>query len=129
MKPYLGAIIVWLIVGGWAGTLAGRLVTFKKQGLGRWTNIGVGLIGALIGGGIFKVFNINLGLGDLKFTFEDLIAAFSGSLVFLAIWWLTRLFVAKKKPDSGTVPIFAGTAAKPWSSKMGLSPSTPGSPL
>jgi uncharacterized membrane protein YeaQ/YmgE (transglycosylase-associated protein family) len=99
MKPYLGAIIVWLIVGGWAGTLAGRLVTFKKQGLGRWTNIGVGLIGALIGGGIFKVFNINLGLGDLKFTFEDLIAAFSGSLLFLVIWWLTRLFVAKKKPE------------------------------
>ena len=29
----------------------------------------------------------------------------------------------------GTVPIFAGTAAKPWSTKMGLSPSALGQPL
>ena len=29
----------------------------------------------------------------------------------------------------GTVPIFAGTAAKPWSTRMGLSPSRRGKPL
>jgi len=29
------------------------------------------------------------------------------------------------KPGEGTVPIVAGTAAKPWSTKMGPSPSTP----
>jgi hypothetical protein len=43
-------IIVWLIIGALAGTLAGRLVTFRKQGLGFWTN---------------------LGLGEIKITFED----------------------------------------------------------
>ncbi len=98
MKPYLGALIVWLIVGGLAGTLAGRLVTFKKEGLGRWTNIGVGLVGALIGVGLFKVFHIDLGLGDLGVTFEDLIAAFLGSVLFVVVWWVIRKFTARKKP-------------------------------
>ena len=80
-----------------AGNLVGRLVTFKKEGLGRWTNIGVGMVGALIGGLIFKVFHINLGLGELKITFEDLIAAFLGSLLFVIIWWLVAKFRGKKK--------------------------------
>ncbi|HWX15760.1 MAG TPA: hypothetical protein VNY07_04155 [Chthoniobacterales bacterium] len=46
----ISKIIVWLIIGALAGTLAGRLVTFSKQGLGFWTN---------------------LGLGEIKITFED----------------------------------------------------------
>jgi hypothetical protein len=31
----VGQIIVWIIVGGFAGTLAGRAVTFKKRRLGK----------------------------------------------------------------------------------------------
>jgi uncharacterized membrane protein YeaQ/YmgE (transglycosylase-associated protein family) len=98
MKPYLGPILVWLIVGGFAGTLAGRLVTFKKEGLGRWTNLGVGLVGALIGVGLFKLFHIDLGLGEIKITFEDLIAAFVGSLLFIVVWWLISWYTGRKKP-------------------------------
>ena len=96
MNPLLGQIIVWLIVGGLAGTLAGRLVTMKKEGLGRWTNLVIGLIGALIGGGLFKVFHIDLGLGEIKITFEDLIAAFLGSLLFIVLWWLVSWYRGKK---------------------------------
>ena len=76
MNLTLDQFIVWLIVGALAGNLTGRLVTFKKEGLGRWTNVGVGLVGALIGVGLFKVFHIDLGLGEINITFEDLIAAF-----------------------------------------------------
>jgi uncharacterized membrane protein YeaQ/YmgE (transglycosylase-associated protein family) len=97
MKELLGQIIVWLIVGALAGTLAGRLVTMKKEGLGRWTNVGVGLVGALIGGGLFKVFHIDLGLGEIKITFEDLIAAFAGSLLFIVVWWLVARRLGKQK--------------------------------
>jgi uncharacterized membrane protein YeaQ/YmgE (transglycosylase-associated protein family) len=82
-----------------AGNLAGRLVTFKKEGLGRWTNLGVGMLGALLGGLVFNIFGINLGLGDLKVTFEDLIAAFLGSLFLIVVWWLVRMFRGKKKPQ------------------------------
>jgi uncharacterized membrane protein YeaQ/YmgE (transglycosylase-associated protein family) len=82
----IGQIIVWIIVGGFAGTLAGRAVTFKKEGLGRWMNFLVGIVGALLGGEVFKLFRIDLGLGELKVTFEDLIAAFVGSLVVIFAW-------------------------------------------
>jgi uncharacterized membrane protein YeaQ/YmgE (transglycosylase-associated protein family) len=88
----IGQIIVWIIVGGFAGTLAGRAVTFKKEGLGRWTNFLVGMIGAVIGGELFKLFRINFGLGELKVTFEDLIAAFLGSLLVILLWrTITRI--------------------------------------
>ena len=92
----VGEIIVWLIVGGLAGTLTGRLVTRKKEGLGRLANLGVGLIGALVGGYLFNLFKIDLGLGDLKVTFEDLIAAVGGSLLFIFAWWLVRKSLRKK---------------------------------
>jgi uncharacterized membrane protein YeaQ/YmgE (transglycosylase-associated protein family) len=82
----IGQIVVWIIVGGFAGTLAGRVVTLKKEGLGRWTNFLVGIIGAFIGGEVFKLLRVDFGLGDLKVTFEDLIAAFLGSLVVILAW-------------------------------------------
>ena len=95
MNLTVGQFIVWLVIGGLAGTLAGRLVTLKKEGLGRWTNLGVGMVGALIGGLILRIFKINLGLGEIKI--EDLIAAFLGSLLFVAIWWLVAKFRGRKK--------------------------------
>lgn len=98
MDLTLGQFVVWLIIGGLSGTLAARVMTFRKEGLGRVTNLGVGMVGALIGGIIFNVFNIDLGLGDLKVTFEDLIAAFLGSLLLIAVWWLVRRMLARKKP-------------------------------
>ena len=96
MNLTVSQFIVWLVVGGVAGTLAGMLVTFKKEGLGRWTNLGVGMVGALIGGLILRIFKINLGLGEIKI--EDLIAAFFGSLLFVAIWWLVAKIRGRKKP-------------------------------
>lgn len=92
----VGQIIVWIIVGGFAGTLAGRLVTLKKGGLGRWVNFLVGVIGAALGGGVFKLFHINFGLGDLKVTFEDLIAAFLGSLAVIVAWRIIMNIRARK---------------------------------
>jgi uncharacterized membrane protein YeaQ/YmgE (transglycosylase-associated protein family) len=92
----IGQIIVWIIVGGFAGTIAGRVVTLKKQGLGRWTNFLVGIIGAFIGGEAFKLLRIDFGLGDLKVTFEDLIAAFVGSLVVIFAWRIIAKMRSKK---------------------------------
>lgn len=92
----VGKIIVWMVVGALAGTLAGRLATFSKTGYGVLTNMGVGMIGALVGGALFRLFNIDFGLGELKVTFEDLISAFAGSLLVLAIWWLYRRSAANQ---------------------------------
>jgi uncharacterized membrane protein YeaQ/YmgE (transglycosylase-associated protein family) len=94
----VGKIIVWMIVGALAGNLAGRLVTFSREGLGRWTNIGVGMLGAVVGGFLFGLFGIDFGLGELKVTFEDLIAAFVGSLLCIFVWWLFRRRSKSKTP-------------------------------
>ena len=93
----IGKLIAWLIVGGLAGTLAGRLVTLNKEGLGRWTNIGVGLVGAVIGGFVFNLFDFDFGLGEIKFTLEDLIAAFGGSILFIILWWLFQMTRGKRR--------------------------------
>jgi uncharacterized membrane protein YeaQ/YmgE (transglycosylase-associated protein family) len=91
----LGKIIVWLIVGALSGTLAGRLVTFSRAGFGLWTNIAVGMLGAVVGGFLFGLFGIDFGLGELKVTFEDLISAFVGSLLCIVAWWIIRKLVRR----------------------------------
>lgn len=86
----IGKIIVWLIVGALAGTLAGRLMTFSKRGFGFWINMGVGMVGALVGGFLFWLVPIDLHLAEIKITFEDLISAFLGSLLCIIVWRLVR---------------------------------------
>jgi uncharacterized membrane protein YeaQ/YmgE (transglycosylase-associated protein family) len=95
----IGKLIAWIIVGALAGTLAGRLVTLSREGLGRWTNIGIGLVGAIIGGFLFNLFNFNLGLGEITFTIEEVIAAFAGSVLFIVLWWLFHITRRKSPTD------------------------------
>ena len=83
-------IIVWLIVGALAGSIAGVVVRRTKEGFGLFTNLGIGLVGALIGGFIFKALNINLKLGKISVSLEDLLAAFIGSLIFLGVVWFFK---------------------------------------
>lgn len=86
----LGKFIVLIIVGGLAGSLAARIVTLSKTGYGPWLNLGIGMVGALVGHVIFYIFKIDLGLAEIKISFEDLIAAFTGSLLCIIGWWLVR---------------------------------------
>lgn len=55
-----------VIVGVIAGYLVGSLVTFKKEGLGWYTNIGLGLAGAIVGGAMFRLFKFDLGLKEVS---------------------------------------------------------------
>lgn len=87
-------IVVWLIVGALAGSLAGMVVKRSKEGFGRAANIGIGLVGALVGGVFFKIFAINLGLTNILVSLEDLAEAFIGSLIFLLGLWLVRKYRA-----------------------------------
>lgn len=99
MSIPIGEIIVWLIIGALAGTIAGRLITFTKRGFGFWVNTGVGMLGALVGGLLFRLFHIDLGLGEIKITFEDLISAFAGSLLCIIVWRLIRRNSGQKEPN------------------------------
>ena len=85
MTITLDQIITWLIIGALAGSVAAALLTGKRSGYGRITNIAVGLVGAIIGGLIFGLLNINIIQGGITITYQDLIAAFIGAVIFLLL--------------------------------------------
>ena len=87
----LDQIIVWLIVGAIAGSLAGLVAKRSKKGFGTLSNLGIGLVGALVGGFLFRVFRIDLGLGSIAVSLEDIVAAFLGAILFLIVLrWLNK---------------------------------------
>jgi uncharacterized membrane protein YeaQ/YmgE (transglycosylase-associated protein family) len=98
MKITPDEVITWLIVGALAGSLAGMLVKLRKEGFGRWINLGIGLVGALIGGFLFKVLGIKLGiLGSITVNLQEVVAGVAGSLLFLAIIWAARVAYTRQK--------------------------------
>ena len=81
-----------------------ELVALAKQKPGdlQYASAGIGSFQHL-GGELFKLFRINFGLGELKVTFEDLIAAFLGSLLVIFAWRIiARLKArnAKNRPST-----------------------------
>ncbi len=80
-------VIVWLIVGLIGGTLAGVVVRWQREGFGWWTNLGIGLIGALVGGLLFRVFNILPSLDAISISLRDVTSAVLGSILFLVALW------------------------------------------
>ena len=90
MNISLDQIIVWLLIGAIAGTLAGAMVKRSKKGFGVFSILGIGLVGALIGGALFRLFRLDLGLGSISISLEDIVAAFAGSVLFLIALRLLR---------------------------------------
>jgi uncharacterized membrane protein YeaQ/YmgE (transglycosylase-associated protein family) len=93
--PSLDEIVVWVIVGLIGGSLAGRLIAWDRQGFGLLRNLGLGLIGALIGGVVFRLFGLLSGLERVSISLRDVVAAFVGSLVVLAALWLWQRWKAR----------------------------------
>ena len=93
MPITLADVITWLVVGGLAGTLMGKMTRGKKGGLARLANLGVGLVGALIGGLLFAVVPMARPLAAISVNLEDIVAALVGSVIFLL---LLRLLKQKK---------------------------------
>jgi uncharacterized membrane protein YeaQ/YmgE (transglycosylase-associated protein family) len=87
MSITLSQIIVWLIVGAAGGTLAGAIVRWQRTGFGWWSNLGIGLVGALVGGLLFRLFGILPGLENISISLRDVVSAFVGSILFLAGLW------------------------------------------
>lgn len=78
----------WLVVGLIGGSLAGMLVKGRKAGFGLLANIGLGCVGAVIGGVLFALFGLFPSLESIVISLRDVVAAFVGSLVVLAAIWL-----------------------------------------
>ena len=70
--------LIWIIIGGIAGYLAGLIR--KGHGFGTFGNIVVGLVGSVIGGYVFSL----LGIPDTNFIGSILVATI-GAVILLAI--------------------------------------------
>lgn len=90
MDITLSEVITWIIIGALVGPLAGMVARGKKGGFGYGRNLLIGLVGAVIGGFLFNLFDVDLGLGEIKVTLENLVAAFLGTLLFLGVVWFVR---------------------------------------
>lgn len=80
MESWIG----WIIVGGIAGWLAGKLI--KGGGFGVIVNVLLGIVGSVIGGWLFGVLGISVGGGFIG----SLASATVGAIVLLAIVGLLK---------------------------------------
>jgi uncharacterized membrane protein YeaQ/YmgE (transglycosylase-associated protein family) len=74
-------ILSFLIIGGIAGWLAGKIM--KGSGYGLWANIGIGVVGALVGGFL---------LGQVGMQMEGLVGRLLTATVgAVLLLWLAKL--------------------------------------
>jgi uncharacterized membrane protein YeaQ/YmgE (transglycosylase-associated protein family) len=85
--PSLDQLIVWVIVGLLGGSLVGLMVRRERRGFGLFGNLLLGLIGALIGGTIFRLLGLFTSLDAVSISLRDVVAAIVGSLLVLAAQW------------------------------------------
>jgi uncharacterized membrane protein YeaQ/YmgE (transglycosylase-associated protein family) len=90
--PSLSQFIVWIVVGLLGGTLAGLVVTRERKGFGFLRNLGVGLLGALVGGLLFRLLALFPGLDSIAVSLRDIVAALVGSLLVLLGVWLWQRY-------------------------------------
>ena len=96
MAVTIEELIVWVVVGMLAGTLAGLIIKRKKAGFGHLANLGLGMIGALIGGYLFDLFGIATGLDNISVSLRDIVAALVGALLFLVLLHYARAWYQKR---------------------------------
>ena len=94
--PSFGQVIVWIVVGLVGGALASRLVTWDQEGFGRWRNLGLGLVGALVGGFLFRMLGLFPELDKYSVSLRDVVAAVIGSLIVLGALNLLRSFIGRR---------------------------------
>jgi uncharacterized membrane protein YeaQ/YmgE (transglycosylase-associated protein family) len=88
--PSIDQLIVWIVVGLIGGGLAGRLITWEREGFGQIRNLGLGLAGALVGGLMFRIFGLLPGLDKIAISLRDIVAAVVGSLIVLLVLWMWK---------------------------------------
>jgi uncharacterized membrane protein YeaQ/YmgE (transglycosylase-associated protein family) len=74
-------IIAWIVFGGIAGWIA-SMIAKTNEGMGLLANIGVGVVGALIGGFVANLFGAS---GVTGFNLYSFIIAIIGAVVLLAV--------------------------------------------
>ncbi len=74
------SLVLWVIIGGLAGWLTGMLL--RGRGYGCIGNVVVGIIGAVIGGWLFRIVNIDEALPGL---IGSLFTAIVGAVLLITV--------------------------------------------
>jgi len=93
-------VATWLIVGLIGGSLAGLIIKRQRSGFGAVTNVALGCLGALVGGAMFRLSGLFPTLDNISVSLRDIVAAFVGSLIVLAIIWAWR--ASQRRRGSGS---------------------------
>jgi uncharacterized membrane protein YeaQ/YmgE (transglycosylase-associated protein family) len=88
----LDQFIVWVIIGLLGGSLAGLIIKRERKGFGVLRNLGLGLVGALVGGLLFRLLGLFPELDKVSVSLRDVVSAIVGSLLILAALWLVQRF-------------------------------------
>lgn len=76
-------VITWVIIGLIAGFLANLVV--RGRGMGLTGNVLVGLVGAVIGGFLLGLLQIDRSAFNVTINLTDIIAAFIGAVIVLLV--------------------------------------------
>jgi len=79
------SILAWIVLGLVAGFIGSKLV--NKTGAGLVLDIGLGIVGALVGGWLFSVFGMS---GVTGLNLYSLVVAVIGAVVFLLVYHAIR---------------------------------------
>src|SRR5215469_12420044 len=74
-------ILSWIVLGLIAGFIGGKIV--DRQGQGFWLDIGLGIVGAIVGGYLFSLFGKE-GVSGLNL--YSMLVAVAGSVVVLLLY-------------------------------------------
>jgi len=77
-------ILAWIVLGLIAGALA-KLIYPGNQGGGIFATMGLGILGALVGGYVGQAL---LGVGTTAFSLGGIITAVLGAMLLIFIWGL-----------------------------------------
>jgi uncharacterized membrane protein YeaQ/YmgE (transglycosylase-associated protein family) len=94
--PSLDQFVVWIVVGLLGGSLAGLIITWERKGFGLLRNLAVGLVGAFVGGFIFRILGLLPGLDKFAISLRDVVSAVVGSLLVLTAYWFWQRY--RKSP-------------------------------
>jgi uncharacterized membrane protein YeaQ/YmgE (transglycosylase-associated protein family) len=91
----ISQLVVWLILGLLTGALVGVFFPQPANIYGRMKTLAIGMVGALIGGYLGRALNIDLGLAAIAISLRDVVFAFLGALLFLAVIGCLRRYCCK----------------------------------